>query len=1081
MGNVRLWIETALREVVLLLHRDGVSSATIKRVSQRLSALQRDVVDVEHIRRTVGVDGVEATEICHGVVSALVSRVLEVEIPQRAVKEMEMEVRCLHQQIRAADKARDAALRQIEEAKRIEQRHANAHMYALHCYFREVFQLRQSIQQPSSHAAPCISQAPLSVSVPPVSTPISKSPLNASGGPEKSTFAGSPSPRRISAARQALAVDANGGAESSLSESMAAPSSAKGGPSPLLAVTRSMRLLRGASSNNANPVEAEVLSALSSVQQQYCTDAIFDYETYLDLQRSDELGWEGKYYALKEEYEAFQQQVDRDKAYAEKTYSDSLRRERDRFDKLKARLEREISRCKMIQLLASGAARDFRDQMRNIREQISRSSVGVMDTIRQLNTQVTSLSDYNQVLVDFVKAASKYMGEMTNSYLSSPSGGGAAANSTVEELTRFRFQRSLVPAATDTINQREAKLYWRRHDLSNIIFSTVMEQRQVHEERVAALATAQELRQLVMQLQHENTELLQQSGYSFVGLHTLIDAAAMHAQQQHNSRHAGASGAVGATATDLPLSIVVMPSGDAQSASDRPSSMFLELPQSTAWLVGRKWKPLVAPALPDIERLADYRAADGAAMVLHNSFLRPKLTEKDIDDSLLNDRLFLHRLFACARDPQFYMRDGDRNVILGAWRRHTHLTHERNKSIFQRILVRSLHAHLSTFSADMLADLIKRGIAEIGTAAMARPDVLRWRESIEELKEHNERMDFCHTEGRQQLRKDIDANIRALYHSVERAVVDQIRGIFPPTKTRAHMVIATPDHPVPTTVAPRDGSMGRTKSGRFLGSDKRRSTTMGKSGVFTQDSIDWRSSGQDCASTQTEISGDVGALDKRGRARAPLYLSTPSASHSQAPIDARPSRVALIQTVGQFATTSEQDDESSAFFRVESLQPPRCIAVPTSGGIGAEQINHMSIKLLTRSSLMTTVPSMRQAIEDSQQNLLAATSVPRGQHHTPMMMLRQPSAGSARRPDTAGSTVSVGSWNGGRASRLPSAGSSESGRTPLPAPPPGTPRVGSAAGRPPAGSAHLSSRTTSASRRIGSLPPPVYEPNPPCL
>lgn len=1140
MGKVRLWIETALRDVVLLLHREAVPSATIKRVSNRLAALQRDVVDLEHLRRTKDSDGVEATEICRGVMASVLAKVLEVEIPERAVRDLEMDARILQSKIREMERERDAALRQVEEARKIEKRHSEAHMYALHCYFREVYQLRQAIQHPSNAGFAAGS---------PHSThgPASAAPVSGGGGggtffppmgslmTEKSmgvslltsvlgdntTFNVNPSSHRTSVATSGmkqLPIDISnpldqsgeGGPPSVTSNA----SSSKTAAPPLLIPTRSMRFPK---QGNGPQVDAETAAALLSVQQLYCTDAIFDYETYLDLQRSDELGWEGKYHQLKETYEGFQQQVDRDKAAALKAHTDDIRRERDKYEQLQLKLQQQIAKTKMIQLLVSAHARDYRQQLSDLREQLNKSRAGMLEAMRQLNIQVSSLSDYNQVLVDFVKAASKYMGEMTHSYFATGSGG----NNTVEELTRFRFQRSLVPAPTDSVNQREAKLYWRRHELSNVLFSTIMEQRQVHEERVTAMATAQELKGVVVRLQNENAELLQNTGYAFAGVNRLLDAAALEAEQFVN--RFGASGTTGhlitsstyngvgdlvdrrpTEAIDLPLTIVAVPSAGPSSASHLSrsqigaknptsivtSSLFLELPRSTAWLAGRQWKGAVAPIMADYRRLENKeqnlndRDQDASSVsVLHNTYLRPKFNENEVESQFQNDRLFLHRLFACARDPHYYMRDGDRDVILTAWRRHTHLVHERNKSVFQRILVRSMHSTLTTFTNDMVADIVKRGILEMGTAAMTRSDVLQWRESIEQLREFNVRMDFNHVEKRQHAAKAIDANIRHLFRTVERTVVDQIRGIFPPPKLRAHGVpLNGKDVPDSASDVLSNGGkngpgMVRTKSGRFVKAELRRPTAgrLNASGVFMQDSIDWRSSGMDCAATQTDISGDVAApVDRRaGRAGA----------RGGAGQDNRPSRIALMQTTGQFATISEQDDEASEFFRVESLQPPRCIAVPTSGGIGVEHLNHMSIKLLTRTSLMTTIPSMRQAIEDTQQSLVAATSAPKGLHHTPMLTLRQASAGAARRPDTAGSVVSSGSRSAGR---LPSATMMRgplSGNHNLLVAPPTSPRVGSAANRPPAVARALSptspspsssARTSSASRRIGLVPPAVY-------
>jgi hypothetical protein len=1102
MGKVRLWIETALRDVVLLLHREAVPSATIKRVSNRLSVLQRDVVDLEHLHRTKDVDGVEATEICRGIMSSVVAKVLEVEIPERAVRDLEMDARMLQSKIREIERERDAALRQVEEARKIEKRHSEAHMYALHCYFREVYQLRQAIQQPPSGGSPSSFHGLANGAFPAtVAAVMAERSMGVSIMADSST---APSPHRTSVATTA------GVKQLPIDTSTPLDYSGEGGPPSLtstssrhtLLPTRSMRFPK----SNGPQIDAEALAALNSVQQLYCTDAIFDYETYLDLQRSDELGWEGKYHQLKETYEGFQQQVDRDKAAALKAHTDDIRREKDRYEHLSVKLQQQIAKTKMIQLLVSASARDYRQQLNDLRDQLGKSRAGMLEAMRLLNIQVSSLSDYNQVLVDFVKAASKYMGEMTHSYLATGSGG----NNTVEELTRFRFQRSLVPAPTDSVNQREAKLYWRRHELSNVLFSTIMEQRQVHEERVAAIAAAQELKGVVVRLQNENAELLGNTGYAFAGVNRLLDAAALEAEQFVNRFGAGHQTSPSASydgvgelmdtrpteAIDLPLTIVAVPSaGPAGQASlsksqtgskqqsIMTSSLFLELPRSTAWLAGRQWKGAIAPVTSDYRRLENREQAmndrghdPSHASVMHNTYLRPKINENEIDSQFISDRLFLHRLFACARDPNYYMRDGDREVILTAWRRHTHLVHERNKSVFQRLLVRSMHATLTAFTSDMVADIVKRGILEMGTAAMTRTDVLQWRESIEQLREFNIRMDVNHAEKRQHAAKAIDANIRNLFRTVERTLVDQIRGIFPPAKLRAHGIpLNAKDAADAAESASTGGKSGpgmvRTKSGRFVKSELRRPTAQGRlnaSGVFMQDSIDWRSSGMDCAATQTDLSGDVAA---------PVDRRTGRGATRGAVQDTRPSRIALVQATGQFATTAEQDDESSEFFRVESLQPPRCIAVPTSGGIGVEHLNHMSIKLLTRTTLMTTMPSLKQAIEDSQQSLVAATSAPRGLHHTPLMTLRQASAGSARRPDTAGSVASSVSRTAGRhLSANPG-----SVQAPLPGclmvAPPLSARSGSAASRPPAvalSPASSSTRTSSASRRIGLVPPPVY-------
>jgi hypothetical protein len=180
----------------------------------------------------------------------------------------------------------------------------------------------------------------------------------------------------------------------------------------------------------------------------------------------------------------------------------------------------------------------------------------------------------------------------------------------------------------------------------------------------------------------------------------------------------------------------------------------------------------------------------------------------------------------------------------------------------------------------------------------------------------------------------------------------------------------------------------------------------------------------------------------------------------------------LVQSVHQFSTTREQSDECD-FFRVESLMPPRCITIPTRGGVGDTPMNNMSLLLLTKTSLDT------HAIEELRKRTAEAPASPRKNrvvspnsanarrsgidpHHT--------YSGGARENTDMGMTPF--SAKQAALSRLPqrppSIGSAPATR-------PSSSRMLSASHAcPPTSTASDPNRVSSARQRVGRLPPAVY-------
>ena len=100
MGNIRVVVETAVREVVLLLHRQQVASPAIAATQGRLLRLVAQVVSLEHATHdTRQVEMVQGQEICRSFVLDMVNKVETVICPAREVERLTAECKSLRQQL----------------------------------------------------------------------------------------------------------------------------------------------------------------------------------------------------------------------------------------------------------------------------------------------------------------------------------------------------------------------------------------------------------------------------------------------------------------------------------------------------------------------------------------------------------------------------------------------------------------------------------------------------------------------------------------------------------------------------------------------------------------------------------------------------------------------------------------------------------------------------------------------------------------------------------------------------------------------------------------------------------------------
>lgn len=1084
MGKLRLLVETALREVVLQLHREGVASQTIAKVSGRLAALQRDIVDCESYDASKNVDPYEARAAAKSVMQDILDQLYNKEIPNLAHSYIESELRSVKAELSEAIKERDSAMQRIEHVRLLERRHADAHMYALHCYFREVFQLRQVISDVSAvsptHAASQRDTAALLATSPSgVFSPAARDPSVVRLDKAASFFR-----RPKHESFRHVVIHAPGGATLD-----AAPPTGINDSTPLLSSSDGF----GAEASGVfttSPRRGEQTAAV------YPIDAIFDYEKYLDLQRSDELAWEAKYHKLNDDFNAFIAQVERDKAHAEAVHLAAVKSHQARYNALLKRLEDELKKQQTVKLFVGSLTRQSKQDHAKLKDDIVSFKTGALGMVKQLQAHLGSLGDYSTVLVDFVRSACKYMSDQSAVVGSS--------TSKVEEIARFQFQRSLVPAPGDSTNAREAKLYWRRHELSNIIFSTVMELRQMHEERVECQATIRHQKDQIQQLQEENLQLLEtKASFGFVGLHDVLRAAAASLGSIDTALSTTSKPTITerlpageAPRSDLPLAVA------SSDAAGPKGTTFVAVPMSTAWILRNP--TAVLPLLPPLTNIDDLGAAGCVTPVDYRktTSLRLKMMQDEVD-GLVNDRLFFHRLCAVGRDPSFYLRDIDRDIILKGWRRHMRLVHQRNVSIFQKILVCKLHQNLvdyfralfhdataaalraapsTAFSPE--SDLRVNGSFDMppiggGVDGVTREAVLDLRESLQHLGEVEVAAALHHAELRQVYASSIAGNIRWVYSSLERHVIEQLRGIFPSAVTLRANAVPPIRGGSDKSVSPTNAA-GRSAS--IAGGKSRRDTTR-LSVVSTSDGPDWK---QRTAVVSVGVQ-TIGERQPASASRRPLYsASNPANLHLDGgTASALPhgSFRYLMQAPLQFSTTKDDDDEASSFFRVESLVPPRCIAIPTTttGGVGSSQLNHMSIRLLTKAALMTTSQKLKHELEAAAELLPLGASSPRPASSSQRLVLQNDGSasqiGSAQRT-SASAQVARRPPSGqfvrhSARTATPAVGGSESPRN----------RHGSASGRlpPPSTPRPPSSKvarvTGAVAARIGVLPPPVYAPD----
>ena len=144
MGNIRVVVETAVREVVLLLHRQQVASPAIAATQGRLLRLVAQVVSLEHATHdTRQVEMVQGQEICRSFVLDMVNKVETVICPAREVERLTAECKSLRQQLFDLEKEVTEIRKRDGEVQAHAAKHQAAHEYALRSYFREVFQLRR--------------------------------------------------------------------------------------------------------------------------------------------------------------------------------------------------------------------------------------------------------------------------------------------------------------------------------------------------------------------------------------------------------------------------------------------------------------------------------------------------------------------------------------------------------------------------------------------------------------------------------------------------------------------------------------------------------------------------------------------------------------------------------------------------------------------------------------------------------------------------------------------------------------------------------------------------------------------------
>jgi hypothetical protein len=141
---VRVIVETAIREIVLLLHRQQVASSTITATKTRLLRLSAQIAALDSAAQdTRQVEMIQGQEICRGIISDIVQNVETVICPARKVEELTLECKSLREKLFNLELEAEQIRKKDESMAASTARHQAAHEYALRSYFREVFQLRR--------------------------------------------------------------------------------------------------------------------------------------------------------------------------------------------------------------------------------------------------------------------------------------------------------------------------------------------------------------------------------------------------------------------------------------------------------------------------------------------------------------------------------------------------------------------------------------------------------------------------------------------------------------------------------------------------------------------------------------------------------------------------------------------------------------------------------------------------------------------------------------------------------------------------------------------------------------------------
>ena len=150
MGGFHLVVEVAARDVARILDTNRVHIEVQREINNKMQRLLRvSYADLDMTRASASVEG---STVCRGIVDDIVDRICNTEIPLSLVQERDRRCSELQQELLAAQRTIAQLEASVAKAHSDVRKGESAREYLMGCYFHEVLQLRQQLQEAKVNA-----------------------------------------------------------------------------------------------------------------------------------------------------------------------------------------------------------------------------------------------------------------------------------------------------------------------------------------------------------------------------------------------------------------------------------------------------------------------------------------------------------------------------------------------------------------------------------------------------------------------------------------------------------------------------------------------------------------------------------------------------------------------------------------------------------------------------------------------------------------------------------------------------------------------------------------------------------------